>query len=326
MSRPLRIEYPGAWYHIMNRGRRSEKIFLKRKDYDTYIELLIEASELWTVNISAFSLMPNHYHLLINTPKGNLSRFMRHLNGVYTQRFNKNNRCEGQVFKGRFKSIVVDGDSYLLQLLRYIHRNPLRAKMVKNINDFEWSSHQGYISNSKDWNWLYKDFMLSVFSKNRKDRLAAYGEFVGQLDKKDIIKALEGKKWPSFFGSDKFVLSMKEKYYQEKRDKEIPESHILSPDLNYIKDVVCKYYNIPGERLCINKRRSFNEPRDVAIYLSRNLRNNTLEQLGKDFLLNAHSSVSTVLRRIKKRIEKDSEFKKKIDGVEKLCLKRQTQI
>lgn len=310
----------------MNRGRISEKIFLKRKDYHTFIELLIEASELWTVNIAAFCFMPNHYHLLINTPKGNLSRFMRHVNGVYTQRFNKNNRRDGQVFKGRFKSILVDGDSYLLQLLRYIHRNPLRAKLVINIDDFEWSSHQGYISNSKEGNWLYKDFMLSIFSESRRDQLNLYKAFMDQKDKKEVLKILEGKKWPSFFGSEEFVLSMKEKYYQEKRDKEISESYLLSPDIVHIKEVVCQYFKIPKESLCIPQRKAFNEPRDVAIYLSRNLRNDTLEQLGKDFLLNAHSSVSTILRAIKKRMELDTEFEKKVEGMENLCLKRQTQI
>ncbi len=326
MSRPLRIEYARAWYHVMNRGRRSEEIFFKKKDYHIFVELLLEASDLWTVNIAAFCLMSNHYHLLINTPKGNLSRFMRHVNGVYTQRFNKINSCEGQLFKGRYKSILVEGDSYLMQLLRYIHRNPLRAKLVKHIDDFEWSSHLGYISKSKDWNWLYKDFMLSIFSNNKKNQLVTYKKFMGQEDKKEIIKLLEGKRWPSFFGSDEFVLSMKEKYYQEKRDKEIPESSILSPDLDHIMDVVCKHYNIPRKSLCIDKRRSFNEPRDVAIYLSRSLRNNTLEQLGKDYFLNAHSSVSTVLRGIKKGMEKDTVFRQKVEELKSLCLKRQTQI
>jgi len=326
MSRPLRIEYPGAWYHVMNRGRRYEEIFFKKKDYHIFVELLLEASELWTVNIAAFCLMSNHYHLLINTPKGNLSRFMRHVNGVYTQRFNKINSCEGQLFKGRYKSILVEGDSYLMQLLRYIHRNPLRAKLVKHIDDFEWSSHLGYISKSKDWNWLYKDFMLSIFSNNKKNQLVAYKKFMGQEDKKEIIKLLEDKKWSSFFGSDEFVLSMKERYYKEKRDKEIPESSILSPDLYHIMDVVCKHYNITRENLCIDKRRSFNEPRDVAIYLSRSLRNDTLEQLGKGYFLNAHSSVSTVLRGIKEEMEKDTVFRQKVEELKSLCLKRQTQI
>jgi len=92
MSRPLRIEYPGAWYHVMNRGRRFEKIFLGRSDYQLFIDLLKEAIELWGVKISAFCLIPNHYHLLVQTPEGNLSRVMRHINGVYTQRYNRANK------------------------------------------------------------------------------------------------------------------------------------------------------------------------------------------------------------------------------------------
>lgn len=323
MSRPLRIEYPDAWYHVMNRGRRSERIFLKRKDYDTFIELLKEASELWKVNVAAFCLMPNHYHLLISTPIGNLSRFMRHVNGVYTQRFNKNNRYEGQLFKGRFKSIIVDGDSYLLQLLRYIHRNPLRAKLVRNLQDFEWSSHQGYIFNSKDWEWLHKDFMLALFSNNKKNQLTVYQEYMEQKDKKEVLNILDGKQWPSFFGSDEFVLSMKEKYYADKRDKDVPESYNLSPDVNWIKEVVCKYYNIDPTSLSVSKRRVFNEPRNLAVYLSRYFTNSTLDQLGKEFNLNSHSSVSNIVSGIKKMKKENAKFGKRLKEVENLCLKCQ---
>jgi REP element-mobilizing transposase RayT len=326
MSRPLRIEYPEAWYHVMNRGRRSEKVFLNKRDYHAFIELLKEASELWAVAIAAFCLMPNHYHLLIQTPQGNLSRFMRHVNGVYTQRFNKNNHYEGQLFKGRFKSILVDGDSYLLQLLRYIHRNPLRAKLVKNLDDFEWSSHQGYMSKSKDWDWLYKEFMLSIFSNNKKNHLIVYYEYMGQEDKKEALKILDGKKWPSFFGSDEFILAMKEKYYADKRDKEVPESYNLSPDVDWIKEVVCKYYDIDPESLCISKRRVYNEPRNVAIYLSRYFTNSTLEQLGEDFNLNSHSAASNIISGIRKLKKSNLEFNEKFKEIEGLCLKCQVKV
>jgi len=309
----------------MNRGRRAEKIFLSRNDYDTFLKLLKEASELWTVNVAVYSLMPNHYHMLLNTPKGNLSRFMRHVNGIYTQLFNKNNRCEGQLFKGRFKSILVDGDSYLLQLLRYIHRNPIRAKLVKHMDDFEWSSHQGYISRAKEWNWLYKDFMLSIFSENKKNQQALYREFMDQVDDNNVIKMLERKKWPVFWGSNSFIQSMKEKYYKKKRDKEIPDSRYLSPDIVHIKRVVCEYYAITIDQLCHKKRRSYNEPRDVAVYLARQLRNDTLDQLGKDFFLNSHCTVSSILRKFKRRLEEDLKFKKKVLVMEELCLKSQVQ-
>ena len=114
MSRPLRIEYPNAWYHIMNRGRRAEKIFNDTHDFEIFIELLEETTEKWNLRISAYCLMPNHFHVLVQTPEGNLARSMRHLNGIYTQRYNKRHNCDGQLFRGRYKSILVSEDSYLL--------------------------------------------------------------------------------------------------------------------------------------------------------------------------------------------------------------------
>jgi REP element-mobilizing transposase RayT len=140
----------------MNRGRRAEAIFPGKDDYEAFIALLQETTEMWNIRISAYCLMPNHYHLLIQTPEANLSRSMRHLNGVYTQRYNRFHRCDGQLFRGRYKSIVVDADSYLLQVVRYIHRNPLKAGLVQKIDAYQWSSHKGYISIAKKWDWLYK--------------------------------------------------------------------------------------------------------------------------------------------------------------------------
>ena len=118
MSRPLRIQYPDAWYHLMNRGRRREEIYTDKHDYMGFIELLQEATEMFNVCISAYCLMPNHYHLLIQTPDANLSRCMRHINGVYTQRFNRRHGHDGPLFRGRYKSILIDQDSYLLELIR----------------------------------------------------------------------------------------------------------------------------------------------------------------------------------------------------------------
>ncbi len=106
MSRPLRIEFPGAWYHVMNRGRRSEIIFFDKEDYSRFLDLLIEISEIWNANVAAYCLMPNHYHILLQTPDGNISRCMRHLNGLYTQQYNRMHGFDGQLFRGRYKSIL----------------------------------------------------------------------------------------------------------------------------------------------------------------------------------------------------------------------------
>ena len=125
MSRPLRIEYADAWDHVMNRGGRYDAIFEDKNDYSAFSELLKEAIDIFHIKVAAFCLMQNHYHLLIQTPEGNISRSMRHINGVYTQRYNRLKRTDGSLFRGRYKAILVDSDAYLLHLSRYIHRNPI---------------------------------------------------------------------------------------------------------------------------------------------------------------------------------------------------------
>ena len=131
MARPLRIEYPGAWYHVMNRGVDRQPIFLHDAHRESFLSLLSDISRSYQVEIHAYCLMNNHYHLLVRTPLGNISRAMRHLNGVYTQRFNSMEKRDGSLFRGRFKAILVEADEYLLRLSRYIHLNPVAAKLVK---------------------------------------------------------------------------------------------------------------------------------------------------------------------------------------------------
>ena len=199
MARPLRIEYADAWYHIMNRGRRSELIFIHERDYSGFIELLKDTSEMWNLRITAYCLMPSHYHILVQTPDANISRCMRHIDGVYTQRFNRYHQCDGPLFRGRYKSILIDADQYLLQLVRYIHRNPLKAGLTDQLDRYVWSSHMGYMSTAENWNWLHKNFVLSMLSKIKDDRLEIYRQFVSAEDEEDISKVFKKKKWPAIF-------------------------------------------------------------------------------------------------------------------------------
>jgi putative transposase len=154
MSRPLRIQYSDAWYHVLNRGRRGEDIFQDDTDLQAFITVLREASVLWNVKIAAYCLMANHYHLLLQTPDANLSRCMRHIDGVYTQRYNRRHAVDGPVFRGRYRSILVDGEAYLIDLVRYIHFNPVKAGLVRHPSDYRWSSFQGYCSEDRSWDWL----------------------------------------------------------------------------------------------------------------------------------------------------------------------------
>ena len=128
MSRPQRILYENAYYHVMNRGAGRRQIFHGREDREIFLQTLGEACHQFHVEIHAYCLMGNHYHLLIKTPQANLSRAMRHINGVYTQRYNRLNKTDGSLFRGRYKAILVDSDAYLLHLSKYIHLNPLSAR------------------------------------------------------------------------------------------------------------------------------------------------------------------------------------------------------
>ncbi len=185
MSRPLRIQYPDAWYHVINRARRGQALFLDNADRDAFLHLLKETATMFNLKVAAYCLMPTHYHLLVQTPDANLARCMQHLNGVYTQRYNVRNKCDGTLFRGRYKSILVDADRYLLELVRYIHRNPIRAGLVGNVGQYVWSSHRGYLSQDEKWDWLHKAFVFDTLAKYRAVQIKKYKQFVEKKTRKN---------------------------------------------------------------------------------------------------------------------------------------------
>jgi len=323
MSRPLRIEYPGAWYHVMNRGRRSEKIFFTDADRQAFIRVLQEASELWNFRISAFCLMSNHYHLLIQTPDGNLSCGMRHINGVYTQRFNRGHKKEGQLFRGRYKAVLVDDDSHLLEVLRYIHRNPLRAGIVKTLGDYSWSSHQGYMSRAKKWSWLHKDGLLAMLTAIKKSQKSTYIDFVSKGEPEEIERFFSLKNLPSILGSDLFKESIRDKFSDLVNQPEIPESKVLAPDAEKVILAVCDFYRVSRKEMLVLKRGNENLPRDVSVYLVRRLCHMTLPFVGREFGIKNYSTVSSIVQRVKSRIENDKRLLKEVHMIMKKVTKGQ---
>jgi len=305
MSRPLRIEYPGAWYHVMIRGRRREKIFASSEDYEIFIAVLREAVAMWNLQVAAYCLMSNHYHLLLHTPDGNISRCMRHINGVYTQHYNRRHNIDGHLFRGRYKSVTVAGDSYLLEVLRYIHRNPLKAGLVKKLDDFKWSSHKGYTSRAKKWHWLYKDFMLSLFSGKYGKARKAYIEYISQIESEEIDNFYSKKNLSSLLGDDNFKEWVKEKFQDLRFHQEIPESRILALNSKNIIDAVSRCFNIKEESLMKTRRGKENLPRDTAVYFLRMYSPETLAEVGRYFNISNYSTVSSIVERIKSRKSKD---------------------
>jgi putative transposase len=154
MARPLRIEFPGAVYHVTSRGDRREPIFEDDEDRNTFLNVVAQATERFDAVILAYCLMDNHYHLVVHTRRGNLSRLMQQLNGVYTQLYNRRHRKVGHLFQGRFKGILVDENAYLLEVCRYVDLNPIRARMVRDPGNWRWSSYRAHTGNATPPAWL----------------------------------------------------------------------------------------------------------------------------------------------------------------------------
>ena len=308
MSRPLRIEYPGAWYHVMNRGRRGEDIFHDASDYRLFLEVLKDTAKMWNLKVSAYCLMPNHYHLLVQTPDGNLSRCMRHLNGVYTQRFNCKNKFDGQLFRGRYKSVLVEEDSHLVELLRYIHRNPLKANIIKNLDNYYWSSHHGYLALENKHSWLHRNILLEMFSKSKKQAFIDYLAFTTQEDSDEVKDFFNRKTLASIFGSSGFIDKIKNRFSFLQQNKEITGTAILTVNANDVIKSVCSLCNITESELFISRRGISNISRDLAIYTLRRYSQNTLSDIGKVFKIDNYSTVSTAIERTKKKLEEDKEI------------------
>jgi len=308
----------------MNRGRRGDEIFTEAEDYAAFIDLLKEIVDDYNVKVSAYCLMSNHYHLLVKTPDSNISRAMRHLNGVYTQRYNRIHHCDGPLFRGRYKAILVEADSYLLELLRYIHRNPLEANLVDNLQKYNWSSHKGYLSKAKKWDWLHKRFALSLFSKDHAESIRLYKQFISQEVPDEINKILGRRKLPPVLGTKKFMDRVKDLFFSDKIHEEIPEAKILAPDPDKILEAVAKLYKVGMDDLLRSRRGYFNEPRNVAIYLTRRLRGDTLKVVGEVFGINKNSTVSSSIDRVKYEMRRDKGIRLRVKKLIKILSNSQT--
>ena len=178
MTRPLRLEFAGAICHVTARGDRQEEIYLDDTDRVGYLELLGEVCGRFNWTLHAYCLMTNHYHLIVETPDANLSIGMRQLNGVYTQRFNRRHRRVGHVFQGRYHAVLVQKETYLLELTRYVVLNPVRAGMVAEPGHWPWSSYGAMLGLVPTPTWLETDWLLAQFATARSDAVHRYQHFV----------------------------------------------------------------------------------------------------------------------------------------------------
>ncbi len=216
MARPLRITYPGAFYHVTSRGNERKNVFKSRRDREKFLEYLDSATERYDAVIHAYCLMGQHYHLLLETPSGNLPQIMRHINGAYTTYFNSKRTRSGHLFQGRYKAILVDIDEYAKELSGYIHLNPVRAKIAKTPEEYDWSSYKFYIGKQRPAKWLYRDFILGYFGKRVSTAQKAYQKFVNAFAHQEYDSPLDQVVSSTMLGSADFIAFIKDNFLSVK--------------------------------------------------------------------------------------------------------------
>jgi putative transposase len=305
MARPLRIEYPGAFYHVTSRGNEQKDIFKSRRDREQFLSYLKSSTERYGAVIHAYCLMSNHYHLLLETPEGNLSQIMRHINGAYTTYFNVKRKRAGHLFQGRFKAILVEADEYATELSRYIHLNPVKAGIVTKPEEYEWSSYRYYIGQAKAPTWLRTSFVLAYYGGMAG--VDKYREFVNEVREQDGESPLKGAIAATILGSSEFVKRITQSHLDEMQaDRNIPAFRKLTrPTLDEIERTV-------GKLISEDKTLS----RKVSVFFCHRYSGARLREVGERFGM-SDAAITQASKRIRVAAEQDKGLKKKLDQIAK---------
>lgn len=310
MSRQLRIEYFGAFYHVFSRGNQKQPIFLSDDDRHFFLKCLREAHEKFGVIVHVYCLMPNHYHLVIETPLGNLSSMMHFLNTMYTVYFNtKHKRC-GHLFQGRFKSILIQAGGYAKELSRYIHLNPVRAKIVNLPEQYPWSSYAQYCGTARHEKWIETAFNLSLFTEHPEEARREYVEFVIEGIGKAVPASIKDSMRTGILGSAEFITRIKKEFLENKvssADRERPQLRKLQtkPDLHLILSV--------SERV-LGEKNKFVKP--IAIFIIHKISSLKLEEIANFFSLSV-SGISSACHRIRATISGNTALVNAIEEIER---------
>jgi putative transposase len=322
MARPLRIEYPGAFYHVINRGNAGEEIFKNIRDREKFMTNLETATERFDLRIHTYCLMTNHYHLLVETPRANLSQAVKWINVSYAAYYNRKHQRRGHLFQGRFKAILVDADAYLKHLSRYIHLNPLRAKMVEDLAVYRWSSYPAFIGKLASPAWLKTEWLLSMFGNQPKVAMRNYQRFVetkewASIDNpsKDVIGGL-------LLGSADFVNWVKTTCIDRSTlNGEISQAVELKsqPSPDDIVARICEEFSCMKNDV-VQRGRKKNTARDVAIYLARDLSGVSNVQLGTYFGQISGAGITVRYNHLMQQLNTDRRLRTRVDQIRKLII------
>jgi putative transposase len=310
MSRPLRIQFGGAVYHVINRGAARQPTFLDEQDYQAFLNTLGEAHRLWAIEVVSYCLMRNHYHVCLRTPKGNLSRVMRHVDGLYTQRFNRRHNRDGPLFRGRYKAILVDEDEYLSQVVRYVHLNPVGAGIIKQPEQYRWSSHWQYLQPRRTPEWLHTDEVLDQIGGRQ-----AFHEFVLSGNEEGLERYYDSKRQSPVLG--RVAFTKKIRVPQGRLNREIPRYHrrAVQVDPDLVIGKVAGMYGMDRQGVLRGVRGKRNEARNVAMYLVSRCCDRTLRETAEMFGLGSYGAVGWVCHGVRTKMEREKKFRDQMERI-----------
>ena len=324
MARPLRVQYPDALYHITCRGIERRKIFETDKDREKILEYLALSREIYGAKVYGFVLMSNHFHLLVMTPKANLSEFMRHFNISYTAYFNKRYSRSGNLYQGRYKSLLVEEELYLNKLLHYIHLNPVwtKSKIKEEIKDkleyiknYRWSTLSGYLNKKKRYDFVSYDYVMEMYGgANKKGIQLFLNEMTYSLLGKEVFDIKKETIGQAFLTSKEFAKAVIKKT-DEVDEREITQKKRIAREI-FPEEIVgetCRAIGVAFENI--------RNARGVYSWILMDMlyRFGKMSQVEIGRLLNKdYSTVSVSRKRLRKKMEKDKRITtlyKKIDNI-----------
>lgn len=334
MTRPLRIEYEGAWYHISCRGNERKVLFVDHKDRKQLLTILAQSLALYWVELHAYVLMSNHFHLVVRTRKANLHKFMQRFNTTYTVYFNRRYKRIGHLYQGRYKGILIDGDHYLLELSRYVHLNPVRLKECseKSIEEkkrilqhYQWSSYQGYIKFKNRQDFMEYATILGIFGRRDTSKtMGRYRKFVLN----GILKEMSSTIWKevkgqTILGGKEFVEGTYERYLKNrKRDKrEQAQLTTLSRrpiTIGELVKEVATVYGVPEKEL-YKRGSSYPEARSMAVELCRIhiTGEMSLSAIGEHMGGISAAAIGQNSKRLKEKVQKNKKAQQTFEALQK---------
>jgi len=321
MARPLRILFADAHYHVTCRGNERKAIFRDDTDRSVFLDKLQTSLQIYGVRLHAYVMMNNHFHLMVETPKGNLSEFMRHFNISYTAAFNRRHHRVGHLYQGRYKAILIDKDSYLLELSRYVHVNPVRVRsyqgettrqQIRRLEQYVWSSLSGYLHSNSKQSWVSYDTVLSYVGGSRK----RYGEFVAEGLRGGYSTPWEKLEGQVVLGRQDFVERVKRKIKVRGSRREQPAvRHFEAKELKAVLREVARYFRLREEKLT-GKRTGHRDERAVAMELMYRYGGVSQAEIGRVLGNLDYTAVSRERKRLRERMENDKRLKTALAKIE----------